>query len=163
MKLRLRPLALDDEREAIAAHAEVQDFLLHWNNQAWSDYLRQLGDLRRGIAIPEGLVPATFLVADVGSRLVGRTSIRHDLNDYLLNVGGHIGYAVRPAFRRLGYATDVLRQSLVVARAEGVSRVLVTCDDDNVGSIAVIERAGGRLEDVRFDENGVPKRRYWID
>jgi len=34
---------------------------------------------------------------------------------------------------------------------------LVTCDDDNVGSRTVIERAGGVLEDVRDG-----KRRYWI-
>lgn len=167
-KLRLRPLTLDDEREALAAHAEAQAegydaFLLHWDNDPWSEYLARLADLRRGVGIPDGLVPATFLIADVDSRLVGRTSIRHSLNDYLLNFGGHIGYAVRSAFRRRGYATEVLRQSLVVARAEGVDRVLVTCDDDNLASIAVIERAGGKLEDIRPYEDGVAKRRYWID
>jgi predicted acetyltransferase len=166
--LRLRPLTLDDEREALAAHAEAQAegydaFLLHWDNDPWSEYLARLADLRRGIGIPDGLVPATFLVADVDSQLVGRTSIRHSLNDYLLNFGGHIGYAVRPAFRRRGYATEVLRQSLIVAHAEGVTRALVTCDDDNLGSIAVIERAGGKLEDIRLDDEGVSRRRYWID
>ena len=63
--------------------------------------------------------------------------------------GGHIGYAVRPAHRRRGYATEILRQSLIVARAVGVDGVLVTCDDDNVGSAAVIERCGGVLESDR--------------
>jgi predicted acetyltransferase len=40
--------------------------------------------------------------------------------------------------------------------------VLVTCDEDNLASIAVIERCGGVLEDVRPDPDGAPKRRYWI-
>ena len=66
--------------------------------------------------------------------------------------------------RRHGYATEILRQSLVIARAEGVERVLVTCDDDRVTSGRVIERCGGVL-DSRSDssDGGSPVRRYWID
>ena len=66
-----------------------------------------------------------------------------------------------PQFRRRGYATEILRQSLVVARAAGVDRVLVTCDDDNLGSIAVIERCGGRLDPYWPGDPNT--RRYWID
>jgi predicted acetyltransferase len=50
----------------------------------------------------------------------------------------------------------------VIARAEGVEEVLITCEEDNVGSIAVIERLGGVMEDVRIDPEGIPKRRYWV-
>jgi predicted acetyltransferase len=113
--------------------------------------------------LPAGYVPATFLIADVDRALAGRVSIRHGLNEFLTNEGGHIGYAVRPRYRRRGYATEILRQSLIVARAEGVDRVLVTCDDDNAASATIIERLGGVLEDVRDASDGIPKRRYWID
>jgi predicted acetyltransferase len=42
--------------------------------------------------------------------------------------------------------------------------VLVTCDDDNVGSIRTIENNGGVLENVVTGPDlEVPKRRYWID
>jgi predicted acetyltransferase len=108
-------------------------------------------------------VPATFLVAVIGDQIVGRVSIRHELNDFLLNFGGHIGYGVRPAYRRRGYASEILRQALIITRAEGVDRVLVTCDEDNVASAKVIERHGGVLEDVRVDPDGSPKRRHRID
>jgi predicted acetyltransferase len=52
---------------------------------------------------------------------------------------------VLPAYRRRGYATEILRQALIVGRSLGIDRVLVTCDDDNVGSVRVIESCGGNL------------------
>lgn len=77
--------------------------------------------------------------------------------------GGHIGYAVLPQHRRRGYATEILRQSIVVARSEGIDEVLVTCDVHNVGSRAVIERCGGAFDEVVYDpKEKVDKRRYWI-
>jgi predicted acetyltransferase len=59
----------------------------------------------------------------------------------------------------------MLRQALAIAHQElGLSRVLVTCDEDNVGSIRTIEKNGGVLEDVITGPDlDAPKRRYWID
>lgn len=121
-----------------------------------------VGDHRHGRSLGPGWVPSTWLLAVVEGVVVGRTSIRFELNDSLVVEGGHIGYAVHLDHRRRGYATEILRQSLVVARAAGVDRVLVTCADDNVGSSRVIEANGGRLENI-VDIEGQPLRRYWID
>ena len=166
-RLSLRPLRPGDETDARAAHAELAgegfDFLLHLQaGEPWARYVRRLDDIRRGGDVSAGLVPATFLVAEVDGTLVGRVSIRHDLNDHLANFGGHIGYGVRPAYRRRGYAGVMLRQALVVARSAGVSRVLLTCDDGNEASASIIERAGGVLDDIRVPHDGIGKRRYWI-
>ena len=129
--------------------------------QSFVEFVRMVDDHRHGRAIDDGWVESTWLLADVDGVVVGRSSIRFELNDFLLSQGGHIGYAVRPSHRRRGYATEILRQSLVVARAGGVQDVLVTCDDDNVGSVRAIEANGGVLENVVETEN-VPIRRYWI-
>jgi predicted acetyltransferase len=166
-RLRLRPLMLDDEQEARAAHVEMAHdaftFLLDWGHQdPWPEYLEKLKSRRRGLSMPADRVPATFLVAQVGRALVGRASIRHELNDHLAAVGGHVGYGVRPAYHRHGFATEILRQSLIIARAEGVDQVLLTCEEDNRASATVIERFGGVLEDVRPDAYGRRMRRYWI-
>ena len=166
--LRLRPLRKDDEAAFAAAHAvmarERFTFGIGYTpGMAWDTYLTGIGDNRHGRNLPPRFVPGTFLVADVAGQIVGRTSIRFELNDVLLREGGHIGYGVLPQHRRRGHATEILRQSLVIARAEGVDRVLVTCDEDNVGSRTVIESCGGKLESVVNAGDGVPKRRYWID
>ena len=128
----------------------------------WSEYLVTLEANRRPDQLSDGRVPGTVLAAEAEGTIVGRSSIRHSLNAFLEREGGHIGYAVRPAFRRRGYATAILAQSLMVARELGIVDVLITCDDDNVGSVKAIERCGGVLDSVVENDRGVAVRRYWI-
>lgn len=166
--LRLHPLRLEDERAAREAHetlaAAGYTFLLdHDPDEPWASVVERDRRQLQGFDLPPGRVPAAFLLAWVGDRIVGRASIRLELNEYLASAGGHIGYAVLPEHRRRGHATEILRQSLVVARAAGIREVLVTCAVDNVGSRTVIERCGGEFESTVHDpKEHVEKRRYWI-
>jgi predicted acetyltransferase len=101
-----------------------------------------------------------FWVVEAGSYL-GAITLRHELTDFLLRAGGHIGYSIRPCARRRGLATWALGSVLPEARGIGLDRVLVTCRDDNLASARAIEKNGGVLEDVRATELG-RTRRYWI-
>lgn len=114
--------------------------------------------------VPPQFVPSTllFMTDDAETKIYGMVHIRHTLNDALLEAGGHIGYGIVPSERGKGYAKEQLRLALPVAKSLGISRALITCDDDNDASAKTIESCGGVLEDKRKSgEKAV--RRYWID
>lgn len=106
---------------------------------------------------PEGRVPCTTLWWVEGDTYLARLAIRHRLNDHLRELGGHIGYDVRPTARRRGHATAMLGAALPIARRLGIASALITCDFDNVASRKVIEAHGGVFEDQRAD-----KLRFWV-
>jgi predicted acetyltransferase len=106
---------------------------------------------------PEGRVAATSLWMVEGDQVVGFVQVRHRLNAFLLEQGGHIGYSVRPSARRRGLASTGLLEAIGRASALGLERVLVVADETNIGSRSVIESAGGEYENS-FEG----KRRYWI-
>ena len=105
----------------------------------------------------EHFVPVTVRWWSEGETFLGRISVRHRLNEHLLETGGHIGYGIRPGARRRGHATAMLAAALPLAARLGIEKALITCDFDNVGSRKVIERNGGVLEDCRGG-----KLRFWV-
>lgn len=102
-----------------------------------------------------------WLVAD--NVFVGRVGIRYHLNRTLRRSGGHIGYEIRPSLRRRGFGHAALALARAHLSAHGRRDLLVTCTDGNLGSMRIIESAGGQLEDVvpapDFSGN---IRRYWF-
>jgi predicted acetyltransferase len=173
MKMTLRELRLSDEAAFEAAIAEwhreaeaEHDFAFHYGaDESYADYLEKITAWSRGENLPGHFVPCSFLVGALDNgRLVGRVSIRHQLNDFLREIGGHVGYMVLPQFRRQGVGTELLRQAIPITRSLGLDRILVTCDEDNLGSRRIIELNGGIYEDsIHGPELAQPKRRYWID
>lgn len=137
----------------------------HWNlpeglrtrtdRETYEVYIALLRRLGREPVEPH--VPSDYWwIVDDGT-VIGFLAIRHRLNDYLLERGGHIGYSIRPSRRRQGHASRAVGLALARCRELNIDRVLITCDDDNASSAGTIEKNGGVMEDVR---DGV--RRYWI-
>ena len=91
-----------------------------------------------------------------------KVNIRHELNDYLLNYGGHIGDGVRPSERRKGYATKIIDLALKECQKLNIDKVLLVCDKDNIGSAKSIKNNGAILEN-EIVKDGKTIQRYWIE
>jgi predicted acetyltransferase len=128
---------------------------------AWVD--RLVGQSDESQPVEAGRVHATYWWIIEGDEYLGAISLRHRLNDFLLRVGGHVGYHVRPSARQRGLAGSALGEVLGVARSRGIERALITCNDTNLASARTIERNGGVLENVVPDTELGTIRRYWID
>ena len=111
----------------------------------------------------EDRVPdSTYFCLDMQRNIfVGAINIRHYLNEKLLQVGGHIADGIRPSERRKGYATAMIGLGLEECRKLGITKVLMVCDKDNIGSAKSIVNNGGVLEN-EVEEDGVIEQRYWI-
>ncbi|QKW32708.1 GNAT family N-acetyltransferase [Actinomadura sp. NAK00032] len=135
---------------------ELREFGDTWRDpEVFGRYVMTLLD-ERWTPRREGFVTATTLWLVDGEEFLGRIAIRHRLNDFLREIGGHIGYDVRKSARRRGHATFMLKEALPVAHSLGIESALITCDVDNVASRKVIEANGGVLEGERGG-----KLRFW--
>jgi predicted acetyltransferase len=109
----------------------------------FDDYVRVCAANARGEELPDGWVPySTFWLVE-GDEYIGSVNVRHVITDWMRRFGGHIGHHVRSSQRRKGYGTLICALALDEARKLGLDRVLITCDDDNMGSAKIIERNGG--------------------
>ena len=126
------------------------------------EYIERTEAHSHGKNLPDYWVPAdTYWLIDEG-QFVGHVNIRHELNDKLKKIGGHIGYAIRPSARKKGYGMKILELALPKAREAGLQKALITCHDSNVASIKIIEKNNAKLQDI-IDVDGEKIRRYWMD
>jgi predicted acetyltransferase len=80
------------------------------------------------------------------------------------HVSGHVGYAVVPWKRNRGYARQALQLLLPIAHGLGLSRLLITCDADNLASCRVIEANGGIVAGEAPHPEHPDKRKllFWV-
>jgi predicted acetyltransferase len=130
----------------------------------FAEHVAKLQAQERGEGLPEGFVPqTTFWLVRNEETILGEIRLRHTLTPSLEQVGGHIGYGIRPSERGRGYATAMLRLVLKEAKKLGLKRVLLTCEPDNVASSRVmIKNRAVQGTDSVNPETGKPHSRYWI-
>ena len=163
--MELRRPKLEDKEKILEMLADFeaagsrQDGFFGGADFVYEDWLETIQLAEAGLGLPQGFVPYIQLISFAADgQAVGFLNLRLRLNDYLLQEGGHIGYSIRPFARGKGLAKEQLRQGLQVAKSKNIKRALVTCDENNAASRAVILANGGALEDIRSG-----KEHYWID
>lgn len=126
-------------------------------------------DCRRGEnreTVRPGLVPATqFLYVNKDTHcLIGMIQIRHELNDSLRKLGGHIGYSIRPSMRGHSEAKTMLGLGLDWCRKNlDAKEVMISCAVSNPASEHTILAWSGRLRARTIDpETGEPVHIYFI-
>ncbi len=135
-------------------------------NRTENDIIQIFKDNRDQTKLPSHYVPSFDYFAVDDDKFIGVIHIRIRLTDNLLKYGGHIGYGVNPKYWKMGYGKEILRLGLEKAKKLiEEEKILITCDDDNIGSTKIIEANGGILENkVNNEECGESfvTRRYWI-
>ncbi|MCH5287177.1 MAG: GNAT family N-acetyltransferase [Christensenellaceae bacterium] len=95
-----------------------------------------------------------------GGQLLGAISLRFGNNPSIAS-DGHIGYGIRPSARRQGHAARMLSLALPLAKAKGIDPAVITCAENNIASVKVIERCGGALVGYQHG-NGKRERVYHV-
>lgn len=141
---------LTGERVSGGLGLELADSYADWLQHKYIPHYGQVDEL-------------VFLAFTDQNQLVGISDIRLQMNDFIRQYAGQIGYSVRPGCRGNGFATEILRLTLLQAAAlPGFDRILLTCNEPNTASAKVIEKNGGILEEI-IPHPGFPNvRRYWI-
>jgi predicted acetyltransferase len=171
MNIEMRELRPEDAPEAARVHQAMMElddweFLLYnyVQDEEFCAFLDRIASWKNQENLPQGRVASTFLVAEVDGKIAGRLSIRHELNEFLALVGGHIGYGVAPEFRGRGIATQLLKYGLQFMKERGEEKVFISCHSENEASRKVIEKCGGVFAALvpHPYEDGELYRTYWI-
>lgn len=147
-------------QEWLSIEKEFSPYAIRRNDYRDFDYY--LKDLETKEETENRVPDSTFFCLDLDRNIfVGAINIRHYLNDYLLLLGGHIGDGIRPSERRKGYATAMIHLGLKECQKLGITKVLMVCDKNNIGSAKSIKNNGGILEDEILCDGNI-EQRYWI-
>ena len=113
---------------------------------SYEDWLKSVTDnISEETVNPEWVVTDTFFAMDDNDSIVGIIDLRHELKGFLVDFG-NTGYSVRPSERKKGYATEMLRQLLGVARECGLNSLQLSVERSNEPSVKTIVKNGGEYE-----------------
>ena len=114
-----RPQLEEMMGEWLAAEQNFSPYAIRKND--YHDFDNYLAHLECTGEEPGRVPDSVFFCLDLDRNIfVGAVNIRHYLNEYLLQFGGHIGDGIRPSERRKGYATAMIRLALEEGRKLGI-------------------------------------------
>ena len=131
----------------------------------FNNMIKELEQSERG-ETSGGYAPTTtyWLYDEDENKILGASNLRHYLTEEGIKYWGHIGYGIRPSERKKGYATELLKLTMLEAKKKNIDKVLLGAYTGNIGSWRVMEKCNGKLENIVIEEEtGLPIKRYWID
>lgn len=139
-------------------------FVLAENYNDFSLLIEKLSAYSRGEEVTGFVAHSSFWLIDENEQVVGCSNLRHELNDGLLVLGGHIGYGIRPSERQKGYAKRILELTLPKAKSIGIDKALLTVNKANLASVKAIKHNNGVLEAEKevSGQEGIVQY-YWLN
>lgn len=176
MNLYLREIEKDDKNEIEKLALEFQEAndeypfegvsdLKKVINNSFEEYFNDL-EINKHIdeIYPTYANQTTYVLADDSNHIYGLINLRHELKGKLMEVGGHIGYGIRPSERKKGYATLQLKLILDKLKELNINQALITCRENNIASKKTMEKFIGKKDTlVPSNHEGIMEYRYWID
>lgn len=176
MNLYLREIEEDDKKEIEKMALEFQEANDEYPFEGVSDLKKVINnsfeEYFNGLEISkhiDEIYPAyanqtTYVLADDSNHIYGLINLRHELKGKLMEVGGHIGYGIRPSERKKGYATLQLKLILDKLKELNINQALITCRENNIASKKTMEKFIGKKDTlVPSNHEGIMEYRYWID
>lgn len=163
-KLRLVEPSLKYEEKAISYIREFIEYQSNINGtgglqrylEDYEGWLKKLEEDKRTIPNEERVPAETyFLVREDDDKIIGMINIRLVLNKRLRNIGGHIGYSIRPTERRKGYNKINLYLGLEKCKEHGIKEVLMDCEKENIGSAKTMQALGGKLIKEEYKKSDI--------
>lgn len=176
MNLYLREIEKDDKKEIEKLALEFQEANDEYPFEGVSDLKKVINnsfeEYFNGLEInkhideiyPTYANQTTYVLADDSNHIYGLINLRHELKGKLMEVGGHIGYGIRPSERKKGYATLQLKLILDKLKELNINQALITCRENNIASKKTMEKFIGKKDTlVPSNHEGIMEYRYWID
>lgn len=161
-KLYLVKPSLEYEKQAIEYIREFYEYNSEINGSGgldryiddYNEWLKKIEEDKQRIPNEEKVPAETyFLVRYNDNKVIGMINIRLVLNKKLRELGGNIGYSIRPTERRKGYNKINLYLGLLCCKRHGINEVLLDCDKDNLGSSKTMVALGGVLVKEHYNVN----------
>ncbi len=131
------------------------DFVPFMTKDNIYEVLKDVEDKKQGIN-NDG-VKEIFYFAIEDDKIVGHGSVR--LNPEIVDnyeIIGHIMYGVVPSKRKQGYGTKICELLIEEAKKYNLDPILITCNENNIGSNRVILNNGGEfIKQKMSNENEV--------
>ncbi len=143
---KLNPLSDDEVRAVveIEMHPAVREWLVEY---VFEDFDKEFEDYKRFFRDIRGNDKVEVLVAKLGGRVVGFLAlwVMEEQSEHARS----IGVSVHPDYWCRGIATELVKESIELARALGVRKLVIETVGENVAMRRVAEKLGFELECIR--------------
>ncbi len=144
----------------------IKNMIKAYKAKDFETYFKNLEKSEKGIDLPENYVKESIFWLIKDEEYIGTLVLRHELNEYLLKIGGNIAYQIKPSEQGKKYAQKGLMLCLQEAKKLGISKALLTCLDTNTASYKVMcnimtELGGYKDSDINIENS--THLRVWIN